>query len=487
MGVVYEAQDPLIERTVAIKTIECAGLSREAVEEFEQRFNREAKSAGRLSHQNIVTIYDVGRSDDLSYITMELLVGRSLRAILDSGKALSVDRIAAIAAHVADGLAYAHANGVIHRDIKPANIMVLDNGVVKIADFGVALLPSGSHTVSGMAFGSPKYMSPEQVSGKKADARSDIFSLGVVLYEMLSGRPPFSSHDLESILQQVVNNAPPLPSSFNPELPHCFDRLVAKAMAKDPDKRYQTASEMAVDLRKCRRVLKDTQKKQNADTPPPLVAPKPVVAPPGSGDETEPVDVSAMLALKSATEKREPVTVKVGESKGFSPALRYGLPVVVLALLFAGWQMSRRAVQPAPAVPQQNTEARAESTPPRVEAPAPLETSPAAAVSVVPVSPSNNLHDAVDGPAKPPLLTVPVKEAPAAASAPAEGRVRLAIAPWGEVYVDGKRMGVSPPLNEIRLPAGKHRIEIRNGDFKALKQNIDLASNASLRIKHKFE
>ena len=174
-GGVYQAHDPPIERTVAIKTVECTGLSREEAEDFELRFNREVKAADRLNHPNIITIYDVGRSDDLSYVAMELLVGRTLREILDSCDLLPIDRIASIAAQIADGLAYAHANGVVHRDIKPANIMILDNDAVRIADFGVALLSSGSHTVAGKAFGSPKYMSPEQVTGDKVDGRSDIF------------------------------------------------------------------------------------------------------------------------------------------------------------------------------------------------------------------------------------------------------------------------------------------------------------------------
>jgi len=192
MGVVFRGRDPLIERPVAIKTFACGGLPADEVDAFERRFLREARLAGGLSHPNIVTIHDVGRSGDLAYIAMEFLEGRSLRQVLDSGVVLPVARAAEIAAQVADGLAFAHANGVVHRDIKPANLMVLDNDTVKIADFGVAMLPAGSSTLAGAVFGSPKYMSPEQVAGKAVDGRSDIFSLGAVLYEMLSGRPPFA-------------------------------------------------------------------------------------------------------------------------------------------------------------------------------------------------------------------------------------------------------------------------------------------------------
>ena len=254
MGTVYQAHDPLIEREVAIKAISCAGLKREEAEEFEQRFFREAKSAGQLNHPSIVTIHDIGRSGELSYIAMEFLVGRSLRDILDTHVSLPVERIVQIAAEIADGLAFAHARGIVHRDIKPGNIMVLDNGSVKITDFGIAQLPSSSLTLIGTAMGTPKYMSPEQVNGRKADGRSDIFSLGAVLYEMLTGRPPFSGAELNAILYQVLNGAPPLPSSINPALPTGFDRIVARAMAKDADKRYANAAEMASDLRKVRQL-----------------------------------------------------------------------------------------------------------------------------------------------------------------------------------------------------------------------------------------
>lgn len=252
MGVVYQARDPLIERIVAIKTVACAGLSEKEAEEFELRFFREAKSAGRLNHPNIVTIHDVGHSDGLAYIAMEFLSGQSLRSILDAGVPLSCERIIEIVAAVADGLAFAHAQDIVHRDIKPANIMVLDNGIVKITDFGIAQLPGGSLTMAGAVLGSPKYMSPEQVAGQKADGRADIFSLGTVLYEMLTGQPPFSGDNMHATMYQVVHKDPPTPSSCCAGLPKDFDPIVARAMAKDPANRYQSASEMAADLRRIR-------------------------------------------------------------------------------------------------------------------------------------------------------------------------------------------------------------------------------------------
>lgn len=441
MGAVYSAHDPLIERTVAIKTVACDGLSREEAEVFEQRFYREAKSAGRLNHPNIVTIHDVGRSDDLAYIAMEFLTGRSLREVLDAGAELPLDRIVEITAQIADGLAFAHANDVVHRDIKPANIMVLDNDTVKIADFGVALLPSGSLTVAGTAFGSPKYMSPEQVTGQKADGRSDIFSLGAVLYEMLAGCPPFSGDDVNAVLYQVLNGAPPLPSTCRPGLPRDFDRIVARALAKSPDKRYQSAAELAADLRKYHRYAWLAKKKQGSGQLAPAVE-KTTTAP---GDDT--VQLAPLVSM----------------SGSHALALRYGAPLALLAVLLGGWLLLRPVTPPpvSVAAPERSVAAPAPTARPESTAVAP----PFAAAQAEAVQP------------------VP----PAAPQVAAEGRVRLAIAPWGEVHVDGKPAGVSPPLTEIRLPAGKHSIEIRNGTFAAHRQNIDLAPGATLRIKYKFE
>ena len=248
MGVVFRARDPLIDRIVAIKTIN-VGLSRVEAEDFEKRFDREARSAGRLNHPNIVTIYDVGKSGDVAYIAMELLEGQSLRDILDSGVVLPPSTIADIAAQIADGLASAHQAGVIHCDIKPANVVVLASGLVKITDFGIAMLPTGSRSFIGSVVGSPKYISPEQVVGRPVDARSDVFSLGAVLYEVLTGTPPFVGTALDEILHNVINVSPDPPTSRNRSLPAAFDAIVARALAKHPDDRYQSAREMSADLR----------------------------------------------------------------------------------------------------------------------------------------------------------------------------------------------------------------------------------------------
>ncbi len=251
MGVVYRAVDPMLERTVAIKTINMA-LDPGEMEHYEKRFTIEARAAGGLNHPNIVTIYDIGRSGDLAYMAMEFLEGRELKDLI-AGNELGPDRALDIAAQVADGLAYAHGHAVVHRDIKPANIMILSDGRVKITDFGIARMRTADvRTQTGVVLGSPRYLSPEQVLGKRCDARADTFSLGVIIYEMVTGQSPFNGIDVNSLMFQIVNFTPPPPSSVNTALPSMLDLIVAKALAKSADDRYATIAELAADLRACR-------------------------------------------------------------------------------------------------------------------------------------------------------------------------------------------------------------------------------------------
>ena len=253
MGVVYKATDPVIGRTVAIKTINLTVDADERAE-YEARFNQEAKAAGSLNHPAIVTIYDLGRTDDLAYMAMEFIDGRELKDLLGPGQPLPTGRAISIAAQVAEGLGYAHQRGVVHRDIKPANIMILGDGAAKITDFGIARIQvSDVKTRTGVLLGSPKYMAPEQILGQDVDHRADIFSLGIVLYEMLTGKSPFAGNSLESLMYQTTNIAPPPPTSIDPALPEMLDLIVARALAKRPAERYQDARELAADLRECER------------------------------------------------------------------------------------------------------------------------------------------------------------------------------------------------------------------------------------------
>lgn len=251
MGVVYRAMDPMLERTVAIKTINMA-LDPGEMEHYEKRFTIEARAAGGLNHPNIVTIHDIGRSGDLAYMAMEFLEGRELKDLI-ADRELTVDRALEIAAQAADGLAYAHQHDVVHRDIKPANIMILSDGRVKIMDFGIARMRTADvRTQTGVVLGSPRYLSPEQVLGKRSDGRADIFSLGVIIYEMVAGKTPFDGVDVNSLMFQIVNFTPPPPSAVNTALPQMLDLIIAKALAKSADERYASIAELAADLRACR-------------------------------------------------------------------------------------------------------------------------------------------------------------------------------------------------------------------------------------------
>ena len=252
IGTVYRALDPLIEREVAVKVLN-PNLPEDIAGEVRVRFLREAKSAGRLNQANIVAIYDVGEQDGTAYIAMELLEGRTLQDMLRDPEKMPVQKAADIAAQVADGLDHAHYFAIVHRDVKPANIMVSPSGRAKLTDFGVAYIPSSSVTHAGQALGSPKYMSPEQVLGLPIDPRSDVFSLGVVFYEMLTRRTPFEQPgdtNIYPLLHRIAGEPHAPASELERSVPKVFDVILNRALAKKPGDRYQRVSEMAKDLRK---------------------------------------------------------------------------------------------------------------------------------------------------------------------------------------------------------------------------------------------
>jgi len=266
-GTVYRAVDPLIERPVAIKTLS-PNLPEEVLNSVRERFLREAKSAGRLSHPNLVTIYDVGVEGETAFIAMELLEGQSLLRILRQQGRLGFAQAADLAAQIADGLEHAHRNAIVHRDVKPANVIVSPTGQAKLTDFGVAYVPSSSMTQTGAALGSPKYMSPEQVLGQPADPRSDVFSLGVMLYEMLVHRTPFESAgeiSMFELMRRITVEPHRNVSELDSMLPTEFDRILARALAKKPEERYQRAAEMAEALRKLRGVPGPRERFAQAD------------------------------------------------------------------------------------------------------------------------------------------------------------------------------------------------------------------------------
>jgi tRNA A-37 threonylcarbamoyl transferase component Bud32 len=253
MGVVYEALDERLGRTVAIKTVLRSHLDNESTaQDYAARFVREAQAAARLSHPNIVAVYDFGEQDDLSYIVMEFVSGRELADLFRSGHRFTLVEALQIMSELLDALAYAHAQGVVHRDVKPANMLVDRAGRVKLADFGVARLSSGNQdrTMPGTMVGTPNYMSPEQILGQPVGSRTDIFAAGVVLYQFLTGRQPFEGGGMFIVQRRILQEEPTPPSQVFAGLPPVLDGIVSRALAKQPQDRYETAAAFAQDLRR---------------------------------------------------------------------------------------------------------------------------------------------------------------------------------------------------------------------------------------------
>jgi serine/threonine-protein kinase len=255
MGRVYRAWDPAVNRVVAVKTIKSEYLTRDTADEYLKRFHREAQSAGGLNHPAIVRVFDLG--DD--YLVMELVEGRTLQRVIREDGRLAPEEALRLLAPVADAVDHAHRAGIVHRDIKPANIMVQPNGRPKLMDFGVAKIEASVMTTAGQILGSPSYMSPEQIAGESVTGRSDLYSLAVVAYEMLTGQPPFQGKTITQIIYRVMHEAPPPPRQWNAALPARYDEVFARALAKSPAARFGTAGELvtALDLKELEHALSE--------------------------------------------------------------------------------------------------------------------------------------------------------------------------------------------------------------------------------------
>ena len=250
MGIVYKGRDPKLNRVTAIKTIRFTDdFDEEQAAKIREQFYREAEVVAKLSHPNIVTIYDVGEDLDLSYLAMEYLEGENLEAFARKDNLMPIRKGIDVTAQVCDALAYAHSHGIVHRDIKPANIMILKNGLVKVTDFGIARATATSKTRTGVIKGTPYYMSPEQISGMKVDGRSDIFSLGIVFYHLLTGELPFGGENLAAIMYQITTVEPEPPTKHNPKIYKAAVAIVNRALEKSLESRYQNAKQMGDHLR----------------------------------------------------------------------------------------------------------------------------------------------------------------------------------------------------------------------------------------------
>jgi len=464
LGTVYAAWDPLLSRTVALKTlhIDADPAAREALDVL---FLNEARAAAGLSHPHIVTVFDAGPSATGVYIAMERLQGQDLRHLLLQGVRPGPIEAAQVVRRVADALAYAHRKGVVHCDIKPANIFMTGRMHPKVLDFGIARVAHRDvPALDSVVAGSPFYLAPEQMDGRSVDRRSDVYSLGVVLYELLVGRRPFEGASLEAITH-AVKTAEVVPAHrASPKVPLGLSVIADRAMARDPDQRYPSARHLAMELRHW-------------------------------------MDSAEARALRNEPRGRRPAP---------AGTRRLALPLAAVALAAGGVAWMKFARVPAAVAP-----------------PAPARIAAAAAAPVATstvVAPSVAIAvDAVAAPTAASAATAPPAAAPADSSASAakpgdrtvvskaeaarrrkamaiaaltqgapnsavlsEGVVQLAVSPWGQVEVDGKPMGISPPLSRLTLASGNHSITVRNSDFPAYTATVTVDGESPVVLRHRF-
>jgi serine/threonine-protein kinase len=325
MGTVYEGFDPIIERTVAIKTVRLPEVADDETAEEIARFRREAQAAGRLTHPNIVGVFDYGETADLAYIVMEYVDGPPLKNLLDKHERFPLPRIVQIMQDLLTGLQFSHERGVVHRDIKPANLMLTKSGQAKIADFGIARIESSSMTQAGTVLGTPAYMSPEQFMGQVVDARSDIYSSGVLLYQLLTGERPFEG-SMSAIMHKALNTEAPMPSQISVTVPRPFDSVVRKAMAKRPDDRFASATEFLAAIRAAAAApaVEVDVAEDNSDATMVMASRSP-----GAGaQQPRPAEISASaLAASIAPPAASPAAIAAGT--GAQPAKSSRLPVFI--------------------------------------------------------------------------------------------------------------------------------------------------------------
>ncbi len=388
MGTVYEGWDPIIERRVAIKTVNLPDATDPETEEALARFRREAQAAGRLTHPNIVGVFDYGETGDVAYIVMEYIDGPPLKNLLDKQERFTIPNTVRIMNDLLAGLQFSHERGVVHRDIKPANLMLTSGGQAKIADFGIARIESSSMTQAGTVLGTPAYMSPEQIMGLVVDSRSDIYSSGVLLYQLLTGERPFEG-GMSAIMHKALNTEPPLPSQISVTAPAGFDAVVRKAMAKRPEDRFADAAEFAAAIRDAaegRPMATDDSHAQEAT----MVAAPRRAAPPPPG---RPAGVPPTAAPAQATAPAK---------KSSMPLIAGGAAVVVLLAGVGGYfALSGPSAPPKPIV--------SVATAPVL--PAPVTPAPATPIPPAPIPAAPVVANPT--PISPPVQPVPVVPPPA--------------------------------------------------------------------------
>ncbi len=481
LGTVYAAHDPLLSRLIAIKTLH-VDLPEQDRAQFNAMFLNEARAAGSLNHPNIVTVYDAGTSEQGTYIAMEMLKGKDLKQLLSMGWRPTSVQAALIVRRVADALSYAHHKGVIHRDIKPANIFMVGRAQPRVLDFGIArvrqvekLNKDDEHSrFQEIVGGSPYYMAPEQVVQAPVDRRVDVYALGVVLYEMLTGKRAFSGSSLEEIADAVVNKPVPKAHEVNPEVPRALSDIAARAMARDLSQRTRSARVLSQELRDWLDESKANRLTDAALTSTDL-----------SGQALSPARWLALLKRHwvAGAAALGAVAIAAGgwmawrnQAAAVAP-MASSSPVVVHA---ASPQKGPPAVV-APVLPAATASAVAIAVAPAASAEVSvLAPAPAASVTVasaLPVVPTPEVNAATPGASTD--AAQPVVDQP-------PGKVTLAVSPWGEVTVDGRHVGVAPPLTQLTLAPGKHVIAISNADAPVYRKTINVKSGRGYALEHRF-
>ena len=493
LGTVYAAWDPLLSRTVALKTlhIDADPSSRESLDAM---FLNEARAAAGLSHPHIVTVFDAGPSETGVYIAMERLQGQDLRHLLQQGVRPGPVEAAQVVRRVADALAYAHRKGVVHCDIKPANIFMTGRMHPKVLDFGIARVAHRDvPALEGIIAGSPYYLAPEQVDGRSVDRRSDVYSLGVVLYELLVGKRPFEGKSLEEITGAVKAGDAVPAHRVSPKIPLGLSVIASRAMAHDPDQRYPSARHLSMELRHWidsaeARALRNEAR--GVATPAPTKNPILRIALPLAAFA---IVVAGLAWLKFGTSPSELVATP--------PAASTPAPVRVAATT-----PSAVTISPVAAAAEEAA-ARASAAAAQASAADPaLAASTALAIDTgnagVSASAAATSASAANGDAKnadravvskaeaarrrKALAVATVTEGAPMSAVLAEGIVQLAVSPWGQVEVDGKPMGTSPPLTRLTLASGSHTITVRNTDFPAYTQTVTVDGESPVTLRHRF-
>jgi serine/threonine-protein kinase len=483
LGTVYAAWDPLLSRTVAVKTLHI-DADPSARESLDALFLNEARAAAGLSHPHIVTVFDAGPSESGVYIAMERLQGQDLRHLLQQGVRPSPIESVQVVRRVADALAYAHRKGVVHCDIKPANIFMVGRMHPKVLDFGIARIAhrEASPLLDGVVAGSPYYLAPEQIDGRSVDRRSDVYSLGVVLYELLAGKRPFDGKSLDDIQRAVKAGDFQPAHRASSRVPLGLSVIASRAMAHDPDQRFPSARHLSMELRhwlesaEARALLNGSR----APSPEPLSQRLLRFAGPVAGI-TALVLACTLWWVKSPNAKEarvaaEPAAASAPVAQEQSPDAE---PVAQAATTTV-------ALAPVPASPSAPAPIATASTaaPPSH---ATHESQIAAIADVAPASAGPNAGAAANNRKRKGQQALFAQgDAPAAAASPALGVVQLAVSPWGQVEVDGQAMGTSPPLTKLTLTAGQHMITVRNADFPSFTTTLNVNGENPVTLRHRF-